>query len=182
MMNTSGGLGSVTAVTKPQLSWDCGEFWVNELAAQRFEAFERPLLTAPISREYPATSAARIAARRPVWLMFPHRRTIWGRSPKRALRSRGCTRSHMMPGRERAAGAGGGGCNELYADYGRPGTNGGDALYSRPPHSGRNGRWHGRRWHLPKRKSWPPIPIFNARTFLKHCAMPQTRCVNASCR
>src|SRR4051794_32605449 len=125
MMNTSGGLGSVTAVTKPHLSWDCGEFRVNELAAQRFEAFERPLLTAPISREYPATSAARIAARRRVWLMFPHRRPIWGRSPKRALRSRGCTRSHMIPGRERAARAGGGGCNELYADYGRPGTNGG---------------------------------------------------------
>jgi len=53
-----------------------------------------------------------------------------GRSPKRALRSRGCARSHIIPRQviprqDRTAGAGGGGCNEVYADYGRPQTNGG---------------------------------------------------------
>jgi hypothetical protein len=48
-----------------------GDFRIEELAAQRLEAFERALLIRPISREYPATSAARIAARRRVWLMSP---------------------------------------------------------------------------------------------------------------
>ena len=46
-----------------------GDLRVEELAPQRVEAFERALLVRPISREYPATSAARIAARRRVWLM-----------------------------------------------------------------------------------------------------------------
>jgi hypothetical protein len=45
-----------------------GDFRIDELAAQRFEAFERAFLVRPISREYPVTSAARIAARRRVWL------------------------------------------------------------------------------------------------------------------
>src|SRR6266436_2785256 len=40
-----------------------GDRRIDELAAQRLEAFERAFLT-PISREYPATSAAKIAARR----------------------------------------------------------------------------------------------------------------------
>src|SRR5262249_48309001 len=40
-------------------------------AARRLEAFEGALLIRPISREHPATSAARIAARRRVWLMSP---------------------------------------------------------------------------------------------------------------
>jgi hypothetical protein len=43
-----------------------GDLRIDELAAQRFEAFERAFLIRPISREYPATSVARIAARRRV--------------------------------------------------------------------------------------------------------------------
>jgi len=43
-----------------------GDFRIDELPAQRFEAFARAFLAAPISREYPATSAARIAASRRV--------------------------------------------------------------------------------------------------------------------
>jgi hypothetical protein len=41
-----------------------GDRRIEDLAAQRFEAFERALFVRPISREYPATSAAKIAARR----------------------------------------------------------------------------------------------------------------------
>jgi hypothetical protein len=41
-----------------------GYLRIEELAAQRFEAFERAFLVRAISREYSATSAARIAARR----------------------------------------------------------------------------------------------------------------------
>ncbi|MBV8934786.1 MAG: hypothetical protein JO095_03150 [Alphaproteobacteria bacterium] len=48
-----------------------GDFRIDQLAAQRFEAFERAFLVRSHSREYPATSAARIAARRRVWLMSP---------------------------------------------------------------------------------------------------------------
>jgi hypothetical protein len=43
-----------------------GDLRIDELTAQRFEAFEVPSSAAPISREYPATSAAKIAARRRV--------------------------------------------------------------------------------------------------------------------
>jgi hypothetical protein len=39
--------------------------------AQRFQPFERAFLVRPISREYPATSAAKIAASRRVWVMTP---------------------------------------------------------------------------------------------------------------
>jgi hypothetical protein len=47
-----------------------GDLRIEELAAQRLEAFERAFfVSAPISREYPATSAARIATSRRVWLM-----------------------------------------------------------------------------------------------------------------
>ena len=48
-----------------------GDLRIDELMAQRFEAFVRAFLIRPISREYPATSAARIAARRRVWVMSP---------------------------------------------------------------------------------------------------------------
>jgi len=43
-----------------------GDLRIENFAAQRFETFERAFLVRPISREYPATSAARIAARRRV--------------------------------------------------------------------------------------------------------------------
>jgi hypothetical protein len=43
---------------------------IDQLAAQRLEAFEGAFLVRPISREYPATSAARIAARRRVAGIF----------------------------------------------------------------------------------------------------------------
>jgi hypothetical protein len=41
-----------------------GDFRIEKLAARRFETFERAFLVRPVSREYPTTSAARIAARR----------------------------------------------------------------------------------------------------------------------
>src|SRR5262249_37944198 len=47
-----------------------GDLRIDEFAAQRLEAFERAFLIR-LSREYPATSAARIAARRRVWLTSP---------------------------------------------------------------------------------------------------------------
>jgi hypothetical protein len=47
-----------------------GDCRIEELTAQRLEAFERAFFAAPISREYPATSAARIAARRRVAAML----------------------------------------------------------------------------------------------------------------
>jgi hypothetical protein len=43
-----------------------GDLRIEKLMAQRLEAFEVPSSSAPISREYPATSAARIAASRRV--------------------------------------------------------------------------------------------------------------------
>jgi hypothetical protein len=56
-----------------------GDLRIEELAAQRFEAFERAFLVGPISREYPATSAARIAARRRVAVISPAFRPCGGR-------------------------------------------------------------------------------------------------------
>jgi hypothetical protein len=41
-----------------------GDFRIDKLMAQRFQAFERAFLVRPISREYPATSAASMAASR----------------------------------------------------------------------------------------------------------------------
>ena len=54
----AGGLDDAAAVL--------ADLRIEDLAAQRFEAFERAFLVRPISREYPATSAARMAARRRV--------------------------------------------------------------------------------------------------------------------
>ena len=61
----------MVTVTRPAVV--LGDFRFDEIAAQRFQAFERAFFAAPISREYPATSAGRIAARRRVWLMSPRR-------------------------------------------------------------------------------------------------------------
>ncbi len=47
-----------------------GDLRIEELATQCYEGFDRASSSAPISREYPATSAARIAARRRVWLIL----------------------------------------------------------------------------------------------------------------
>jgi hypothetical protein len=52
----------------------------NQFPAMRLEVFVRALLVAPISREYPATSAARIVVRRRVEAMV-------GGSPPRSRRS-----------------------------------------------------------------------------------------------
>ena len=59
-----------------------GDLGVDELAPQRLEAFERAFLVHPNSREYPATSAARIAARRRVWLMEPRQQPSAGPTKK----------------------------------------------------------------------------------------------------
>src|SRR6266404_2283067 len=46
-----------------------GAFRIEELVVRHFEALQHAFLAAPINREYPATSAARIAARRRVEAM-----------------------------------------------------------------------------------------------------------------
>ncbi len=50
----------------PSLAVVLGDLRIEKLVAQRFEAFERAFLVRPINREYPTTSAAKIAARRRV--------------------------------------------------------------------------------------------------------------------
>jgi hypothetical protein len=62
---------------------------VDELAAMRPEALVGAFLVSPISREQPATSAAKTAARRRVWLM-----TLAGASGKKA-----CNAVDESPGR-----------------------------------------------------------------------------------
>jgi len=76
-----------------------GNFRIEQLAAQRFEAFVRASSSTPISREYPATSAARIAARRRV-VVIPSRPPPNGGPKDRICDARDCANArHPAPPR-----------------------------------------------------------------------------------